>query len=74
MKESLRVRASRYGAWLLIAVLALAAAAWAFWPRPLPFDVATVIQGRFEQPILEPGLPRVRNRCLLPPPTGTELA
>ena len=74
MKESLRVRASRYGAWLLIAVLALAAAAWAFWPRPLPFDVATVVQGRFEQTIREDGRLRVRNRYLVTAPTGAELA
>ncbi|MBP8308758.1 MAG: HlyD family efflux transporter periplasmic adaptor subunit [Burkholderiaceae bacterium] len=73
MMGSLRVRAGRYALWLLIAVAALAAAGWSFWPRALPYEVATVVQGRFEQTIREDGRLRVRQRYLVTAPTAAEL-
>jgi HlyD family secretion protein len=73
MMGSVRARAGRFGAWLLLVAVALAAAAWAFWPRPLPFEVATAVQGRFEQTIREDGRLRVRHRYVVTAPTGAEL-
>jgi HlyD family secretion protein len=73
MMGSVRARAGRFGAWLLLVAVALAAAAWAFWPRPLPFEVATAVQGRFEQTIREDGRLRVRHRYVVSAPTGAEL-
>lgn len=73
MMGSVRARAGRFGAWLLLVAAALAAAAWAFWPRPLPFEVAAVVQGRFEQTIREDGRLRVRHRYVVTAPTGAEL-
>jgi multidrug efflux pump subunit AcrA (membrane-fusion protein) len=73
MMGSVRAQAGRFGVWLLLVVAALAAAAWAFWPRPLPFEVAAVVQGRFEQTIREDGRLRVRHRYVVTAPTGAEL-
>jgi HlyD family secretion protein len=49
-------------------LLALAALAWAFTPRPVAVEVATVTQGRFEATIDEDGKTRLRDRYVVSAP------
>lgn len=55
-----------------IAVVALLA--WAFAPRPLAVEVATVATGRYEQAIVEDGRTRVRERYTVAAPLTGRLA
>lgn len=50
------------------AVLALAALAWAFAPRPVDVEVARVTQGSFEATIDEDGKTRLRDRYVVSAP------
>jgi HlyD family secretion protein len=62
--------------WLGLAALLVTATAllvWAFQPRPLTVDVATVTLGRFEQNLLEDGQLRLVNRYVVSAPTQAEL-
>lgn len=57
--------------WMLggLAVLVLGALlAWAFAPRPLPVEVASVVQGRFEAGIEEDAKTRLRDRYTVSAP------
>lgn len=57
--------------WMLggLAVLVLGALlAWAFAPRPLPVEVASVVQGRFEAGIEEDAKTRLRDRYAVSAP------
>jgi HlyD family secretion protein len=60
--------------WAALAAAGIAAAAWAFWPRPLPVDVAQAQLGRFEQAIEEDGRVRAIARYVISAPTTAELA
>jgi HlyD family secretion protein len=63
--------------WLYLiaaAVLLAGAFAWAFRPRPLPVEVAAVVQAPFEQTIDEDGRTRVRNRYVIAAPLSGRLA
>ena len=53
---------ARRGAWVVAAVVAAGVLAWAFYPRPLAVDVATVARGTFVRTIDEDGKTRVRER------------
>lgn len=56
------------------AVVALAALlAWAFAPRPLPVEVASVVQGRFEAGIEEDAKTRLRDRYAVSAPLAGRL-
>ena len=56
-------------------VVALAALlAWAFAPRPLPVEVASVVQGRFEAGIEEDAKTRLRDRYAVSAPLAGRLA
>jgi HlyD family secretion protein len=50
------------------AVLAAALLAWAYAPRPVEVEVATVTQGRFESTIDEDGKTRLRERYVVSAP------
>ncbi len=63
----------KYAGWSALAVLALAALLWAFWPRARVVDVAQVHIGRFEQTIEQDGRLRVKNRYAITAPTAAEL-
>ena len=52
-------RIARRWPWLVLALVALGAGIWAFYPRAQFVEVATVTQGRFEQTIREDGRLRV---------------
>jgi len=55
-------------------VVALAALlAWAFAPRPLPVEVASVVQGRFEAGIEEDAKTRLRDRYAVSAPLAGRL-
>lgn len=55
------------------AAAAVAALAWAFVPRPVAVEVATVTNGRFEQFIEEDGRTRLRDRFVVSAPLGGRL-
>jgi HlyD family secretion protein len=55
------------------AALALAALGWAFAPRPLEVETATVGSGRFEQAIEEDGRTRLRDRYTISAPVAARL-
>lgn len=61
--------------WTLVAVgaAAVAALAWAFAPRPLAVEVATLTTGRFEVFIEEDGRTRLRDRFVVSSPLGGRL-
>lgn len=53
---------------------ALALLAWAFAPRPLAVEVATVAKGRYEQAVVEDGRTRLRDRYAVTAPLAGRLA
>jgi HlyD family secretion protein len=53
---------------------ALALLAWAFAPRPLAVEVATVASGRYEQAIVEDARTRLRDRYTVAAPLAGRLA
>jgi len=61
--------------WTLVAAGAAVAAAlaWAFAPRPLAVEVATLTTGRFEMFIEEDGRTRLRDRFVVSAPLGGRL-
>jgi HlyD family secretion protein len=56
------------------AAAVVALLAWAFAPRPLAVEVATVATGRYEQAIVEDGRTRVRERYTVAAPLAGRLA
>jgi HlyD family secretion protein len=60
--------------WTGIALATVAALAWAFAPRPVDVEVATVKQGRFEQAIEEDGRTRLKERFTVSAPVAARLA
>ncbi|MDT7836818.1 efflux RND transporter periplasmic adaptor subunit [Aquabacterium sp. OR-4] len=48
--------------------------AWAFAPRPLAVEVATVAKGRYEQAVVEDGRTRLRDRYAVTAPLAGRLA
>jgi HlyD family secretion protein len=79
MNDPVRPRTQNLGhrkLWLGLAALLVTAMGlmfWAFQPRPLTVDVATVTLGRFEQNLLEDGQLRLVNRYVVSAPTLAEL-
>jgi HlyD family secretion protein len=62
--------------WVMIAAAAaaVAALAWAFSPRAIDVEVATVMQGRFEQSIEEDGRTRLKERYTISAPVSARLS
>jgi len=58
----------------IASVAIIAAFAWAFAPRPVPVEIATVREARFEQTVDEDGKTRVRNRYVISAPLTGRLA
>jgi HlyD family secretion protein len=56
------------------AVVLAAVLAWAFAPRPLEVEVASVTQGRFESTVDEDGKTRLRDRYVVSAPLAGRLA
>ena len=57
-----------------VAAVALAALVWwLYQPRPLPVEVASVSEGRFEQAIEADGQLRLKNRYVINAPTQAQL-
>ena len=61
-------------AWIAVGALAAAALAWAFSPRPVQVEIATVKVGRFEQSIEEDGRTRLKDRFTVSAPVAARLA
>jgi HlyD family secretion protein len=57
-----------------IALAVLALMAWAFMPTPMPVEVATVTEGRFERAVQEDGKTRVRERYTVSAPLAGRVA
>jgi HlyD family secretion protein len=60
--------------WIAIGAAALAALVWAFSPRPVEVEIATVKQGLFEQAIEEDGRTRLKERYTVSAPVAARLA
>ncbi|HKB53159.1 MAG TPA: efflux RND transporter periplasmic adaptor subunit [Ramlibacter sp.] len=60
-------------AWGAAAVAAIAALAWAFWPRPVEVEAAAARLGRFEQAIEEDGRTRLKDRYTISAPVAARL-
>ena len=63
----------RWAPWTLAAVVVLGLAVWAFQPRPMQVEVASVSVGRFEQVLEEDGQLRLKQRYVIAAPTQAEL-
>jgi HlyD family secretion protein len=62
--------------YLLLGVTAVAAAgllAWAFSPRPVPVETATIANGRYEQAIEEDGRTRLKDRYTVSAPVAARV-
>ena len=62
--------------WILVGsgvLLAMAALAWAFAPRPVPVESARVERGRFEQSIEDDGRSRLRDVYAVSTPVAARL-
>ncbi|MFN9728251.1 efflux RND transporter periplasmic adaptor subunit [Acidovorax sp.] len=59
---------------IAVSVAAIAALAWAFAPRPLEVETASVTRGHFEQSIEEDGRTRLRERFTISAPVAARLA
>jgi HlyD family secretion protein len=69
------IKLNRAGwAWIAAGVAAVAALAWAFSPRAIEVETATVRQGRFEQSIEEDGRTRLKERYTVSAPVAARLA
>jgi HlyD family secretion protein len=60
--------------WIAAGAAALAALVWAFSPRPVEVEIATVRQGLFEQAIEEDGRTRLKERYTVSAPVAARLA
>lgn len=60
--------------WIALGAAAVAALVWAFSPRPVEVEIATVQQGIFEQAIEEDGQTRLKNRYAVSAPVAARLA
>ncbi len=60
--------------WIAAGVAVLAALAWAFSPRPVEVETATVKQGHFEQSIEEDGRTRLKDRYTVSAPVAARVA
>ncbi|RYY52511.1 MAG: HlyD family efflux transporter periplasmic adaptor subunit, partial [Comamonadaceae bacterium] len=60
--------------WAATAAAAVAALAWAFWPRPVAVEVAAVQQARYEQSIEEDGQTRLKDRYAISAPVAARVA
>jgi HlyD family secretion protein len=72
--KNARQGAGRWLGWGVAAAVVVAAAWWAFQPRPLVVDAAAVTTGRFEQAIEDDGRLRLKDRFVIAAPTTAELA
>ncbi|HEY0885583.1 MAG TPA: biotin/lipoyl-binding protein, partial [Ramlibacter sp.] len=59
--------------WGAIVAAALAALAWAFWPRAIEVETAAARRGRFEQAIEEDGRTRLKDRYTVSAPVAARL-
>jgi len=58
----------RKGSWMLAGVAAAGLLAWAFAPRPVEVETATVTRGPFRKTVDEDGKTRVRDRYVVSAP------
>ncbi|MCU0924541.1 MAG: HlyD family efflux transporter periplasmic adaptor subunit [Hydrogenophaga sp.] len=63
----------RWAPWALTAVVVAGLVAWAFQPRPMAVEVASVTVGRFVQVLEEDGRMRLKQRYVIAAPTQAEL-
>lgn len=63
----------RWAPWAFAAVVVVGLAVWAFQPRPMQVEVASVSVGRFEQVLEEDGQLRLKQRYVIAAPTQAEL-
>ena len=59
--------------WIVPAAAIAAALVWAFWPKPVAVEVASVTRGPFEVTVTQPGRSRVKDRFVISAPVGGRL-
>ena len=59
--------------WIAPAAAIAAALVWAFWPKPVAVEVASVSRDAFEVTVTQPGRSRVKDRFLIAAPVGGRL-
>jgi len=57
-------------AWTAVAAGAVAVVAWAFWPQPVPADLAVIAPGTLEVTVDEEGMTRIRDIYTVSAPIG----
>ena len=63
----------RRGSWMLAGVIAAGLLVWAFAPRPVEVEIATVTRGPFRKTVDEDGKTRVRDRYVVSAPVPGRL-
>jgi len=63
----------RRGSWMLAGVIAAGVLVWAFAPRPIEVETATVTRGPFRKTVDEDGKTRVRDRYVVSAPVPGRL-
>lgn len=71
--DMLKIRKTTW-LWIAAGVAVLGALAWAFSPRPVEVETATVKQGHFEQSIEEDGRTRLKDRYTVSAPVAARVA
>jgi HlyD family secretion protein len=71
--DMLKIRKTTW-LWIATGVAVLSALAWAFSPRPVEVETATVKQGHFEQSIEEDGRTRLKDRYTVSAPVAARVA
>ena len=59
--------------WIAPAAAIAAALVWAFWPKPVAVEVASVTREDFEVTVTQPGRSRVKDRFVIAAPVGGRL-
>ena len=67
-------RLDRVVRYAVAGAILVAALAWAFWPRPVPVDVAIVSRGPMRVTVDEDGRTRIRERYVLSAPLAGRLS
>src|SRR5512138_989630 len=56
--------------WIAPALAIAGAIVWAFWPKPVQVETASVTSGAFEVSVTQPGRTRVKDRFVISAPVG----
>src|SRR5688572_29209130 len=67
-------RTSRFAMYAVSLAVVAAALAWAFWPRPIPVDVAAVVRGPMRLTVDEDGRTRIKEQYVVSAPLAGRMS